>query len=836
MNSGSGFGQTFSGVLSLYQQLDMTQNQISNLPEPTNDNDVATKKYVDTLISDIETGSIALNFTQPNYCIFGSTNTDPEHPNQYTGTQGFLTDSNISSTANINGAKLSNNINQSQITNLVSNLATINAQIATLQLGVQTNITYINQGTATTIDAFINAASSGTCFALSPAFSPGFALSNPAIITTSNNAISLTGFAKSYLSTANTTNIIGAGSFTLKAGNLQYYFCNINLTCTSFVIQGGNGATPTTLAFASENCNINAPITIQSSFGFMNFVSTAFGGNITIANTVACSAIYLTNCNMQNKIITNNSSTPLIFQNCVNLNTLSISNAIFSGFITLNSGVSYNFVTFPLPMDPITRQPYKWTSGDISTSAGILGSQLSSNAAIVSNQITSLNTSKLNVDSGLSLGTNLITCTASNSNIGASSTNLITKSYADSTYLSGSGYANLTASNTFTGNNTNTFNTIVRFNGPSNLLCFRFDPNQGNETTTGSSFLFIGLDPYRTNFGLFYDNVAQVSRVYSFIGGTTWNNNNSDGLDRNVWYCQVASTRLTSSFRITVPVEISTNNGEGNVNIGNFNGLVTSTSLLSRDSFVQGRSSDYGININSNYLKNQVKIGSTATSGVFLTYQNLGFQVRNLSLNTYSNYTMINNDNQVTMPYFSGAGGIPSIASGTNGNVCLNLANPVANKDIWISTTGAIVVNCSQDLKESIINKSSLRNTQAKTYFERIHDTNVYTYMYINDNTDTKKVIQGYLFENLIENEFQHVHGLGVVPDGIQKNISYYDKSCDYKDRKFSITNMIPYLHLALQDAYDVVEQQKVKLNELQTKYDNLIGYLKTAQILPNEF
>jgi hypothetical protein len=84
------FGGNTIDNLTITSQLDMSGSKIINLQPypsyPINDTDAVNKKYVDTLISDIETGSIALNFAQPNYCIFGSNNPDPEHPEQYTGT------------------------------------------------------------------------------------------------------------------------------------------------------------------------------------------------------------------------------------------------------------------------------------------------------------------------------------------------------------------------------------------------------------------------------------------------------------------------------------------------------------------------------------------------------------------------------------------------------------------------------------------------------------------------------------------------------------------------------------------------------------------------------
>ncbi len=882
MNSGGIFSQTFTGTQSLYQNLNMNQNSIINLLDPISTQDAATKNYVDVLISDIETGAIALNFSQPNYCVFGSNTLDPEHPTQYTGTQNFLSDANISNTANINGSKILNesisnaklitidgsrivdgtitsgkianssiididiasnaDILQSKILNLPTDLATIVTNISTLQSYFTTsrlnlanlnksasnyqvlsqdlaanNPTYrqldsnyivsldqskINQNNNnqyvkycdstnfTNITTFINGLANGMMAIIYP-------FNNTAgNYTITNNDVwgainpSIQGMYKSQ--NASNVNIDAfANSNTLNIGNATnvfgQYYSNLNFNCITNIKIFLNGY------FENMNFNKVMNLTLAAS-SFVIFVNCTFNAVFNITSIGAGSTVFMNNCNFTSKTWTQtaNSGTVLL-ANCTNLPTFTLLSGWFmAGFngTATQSQINLSNKGF---YDAATNTKYLYVSSDISASANIIGSQLSSAAGIVNGQITGLNTSKLTVDSGLTMGTNLITCTATNVNIGASSTNLITKSYADATYAT-SGSALLSSDNTWTGANifNNRYFTVMNGSNSSGLFY---------DGAVADSFYM--MSAFGDTFRIFADAGTFSGIKYNTI-------KYSDTFDNNLFEVSAGSTRALSTVYFRAPVKMCTST-HGKVLIGaGSNRDATSTDAVyvggsdsgSGDSRVRIGFDDDATSGSAAVTNRTIFLGCsrTASSGITMQTSNGVFRFTN------------NND--------YGGGGSCSLSS----------------------NTGLITVNSSLAYKSNIINKTQTYildvNQPSKNYYTRIINCPIYSYTYKkNETEDYPQITQGPSWEYLYENFFSYCLGayLPKLNDGGKPSMEWFDDESEERRKTVNKGSLLEYVILALQEQDKfIIQPLRAELDETKNKLNTLITYMTQNQIIPN--
>jgi hypothetical protein len=314
-----------------------------------------------------------------------------------------------------------------------------------------------------------------------------------------------------------------ANSNTLNLGNASnvygQYMNNINFNCIVNIkvflnayFENMNFAKATNLTVAANSFVIFINCTFSAPF---NVVSIGTGG-----------LVFMNSCNFTSKTWTSTSNSgSVLIANCSNLPTLS---SLPTGFFLANvNGTQTETqinVSKPAFYSSLSNTKYLYTSSDIAPAANILGTQLSNSAGLVNSQITSLSyskltsvptsfassTSTLTVDSGINMGTNLITSTATNTEIGSSSTNLITKNYADANYSSAVNI--LPLNNTWTGTNNFTNSTFILDSTVSNNPISRQEFMKNN--------IFTYDIPYYNNLSFWYD-FSDVTTSIQWLSGTS---------------------------------------------------------------------------------------------------------------------------------------------------------------------------------------------------------------------------------------------------------------------------------------------------------------------------
>ncbi len=140
--------------------------------------------------------------------------------------------------------------------------------------------------------------------------------------------------------------------------------------------------------------------------------------------------------------------------------------------------------------------------------------------------------------------------------------------------------------------------------------------------------------------------------------------------------------------------------------------------------------------------------------------------------------------------------------------------------------------------KENIINKTQnyiLNQTSPiKNYYQRIIDCPIYSYTFIGK----KEIHQGPSFEYLYEHLPAHTLGvMETLDEPNKKPIEWYDDTDPEKMKTIRKNALVDYIVLALQEQDKfIIKPLQEKYDDLKNKYDNLVSYLKTQQILPNNF
>lgn len=245
------------------------------------------------------------------------------------------------------------------------------------------------------------------------------------------------------------TNILNIGNATNIYGQ---YYNNLNIRSSQTNIKIFLNGYFENMQFKKINLTV-------ANNSFIFFYNCTFNDVFNIVTIGTGSSVFIFNCNFNTKLWTQTSNNgSVILSNCSNLPSLTLlSGWFFTGIngTTTQSQINVSNKGF---YDTATNTKYLYTSSDIATNANILGSQLSTNAGITNNQITSINSDKLIINSNLNMNNFKI----STNNNTFTNNDYITKLYGDTTYASGAGFASLANNNIYTG--TNTFNNSVFIN------------------------------------------------------------------------------------------------------------------------------------------------------------------------------------------------------------------------------------------------------------------------------------------------------------------------------------------------------------------------------------
>lgn len=361
----------------------------------------------------------------------------------------------------------------------------------------------------------------------------------------------------------NASNVnIGTSSQTLNIGNgtniYGQYYNNLSFNCIVNLKIFLNGY--------FENMNFFKQINLTVTSGFILFYNCTFNDVFNIVAVASGAVVFFINCNFTSKTWTQTSNLgSCLLSNCSNLPSFTLLSGWYLSGYNGTSTLSQLNLTNKGFYDSLTNTKYLYTSNDISSSANILGSQLSSNAGIVSGQISSLNSDKININSNINMNSYKISTT----NNTFTNNDYITLAYANANYSSGAGFASLTNNNIYSG--TNTFNNSV----------FIQDATANNNPLTYGQFLQNNM--LQSSFGLPYIN--SLSFWFDFN-------------DRSLMYIGQNST-------------VDTTEKVGNINNkqpDSYNFSLTSTLGGSKwPSFMTG---NFGIN-QMNYLNFNASIGQT---------------------------------------------------------------------------------------------------------------------------------------------------------------------------------------------------------------------------------
>lgn len=535
---------------------------------------------------------------------------------------------------------------------------------------------------------------------------------------------------------------------TLNIGNATnvfgQYYSNLNFNCIVNLRIFLNGY------FENSNFFKQINLTVAAN-SFMIFYNCTFNATFNVSNIGTGSTVFIINCNFTNKTWTQTTNSgAILLSNCSNLPSFTLLTGWFlSGYNGTQTQSRLNLSDKAF-YDPSTNQKYLYTSSDIA----------------------SLNLSQINVNSGLNMSTNLITCTASNSAIASSSTNLITKSYADATY---SGAVNiLPLNNTFTG--TNTFNNSVFIqDAVSNNNPVSFSQLVLN-TMLQSNLSLQGL-PYMNSVSFWFD-MNDRSLMYINQNGSidttekVGNINNKQPSSFNYSFTNTLGgakwpSLMSGSFGINIMNYINFNATIGqtmmlvagswaydNASLQQFAGFIVFRPL---NSTINGQilfSADYGTSstrINAKFLSSSGRNGWTDTSQVYVAincgtvqgaFSNGWYALTNGPTNTAANAIRLSNIvNRMCILFFSytmapitmnnlnkssycmnarfscPSAGIPIDTQATTGNISCQYQDAVNG---WFNI-GALCANPmtntlnqegSFDLMEIVIFNAPITNTQ----------------------------------------------------------------------------------------------------------------------------